>query len=115
PDGREIALHLDRLADRLRSAGQAHVLDARARLDRLAEQSRQALRQLLVDRRLRLTRLAASLDALSPLAVLARGYSLTLKHEDRSVIRSADQVRPGQLIITRFAQGQITSRVEPTT
>jgi exodeoxyribonuclease VII large subunit len=115
PDGREIALHLDRLADRLRSAGQAHVLDARARLDRLAEQSRQALRQLLVDRRLRLTRLAASLDALSPLAVLARGYSLTLNHEDGSLIRSADQVRPGQLVITRLAQGQITSRVESTT
>jgi exodeoxyribonuclease VII large subunit len=112
PDGREIALHLDRLADRLRSAGQAHLLDARARLDRLAEQSRHALGHLLDDRRLRLTRLAASLDALSPLAVLARGYSLTLNHEDRSLIRSADQVQPGQLIISRLAQGQITSRVE---
>jgi exodeoxyribonuclease VII large subunit len=114
PDGREIALHLDRLAERLRSAGQAHLLDARARLDRLAERSRQALGQLLVDRRLHLTRLAASLDALSPLAVLARGYSLTLNHEDHSVIRSPDQVQPGQLIITRLAHGQITSRVEST-
>jgi exodeoxyribonuclease VII large subunit len=112
PDGREIALHLDRLADRLRSAGQAHLLDARDQLDGLADRSRQALRQLLLDRRLRLTRLAASLDALSPLAVLARGYSLTLDHEDGTLIRAAAQVQPGQRIVTRLAEGRITSRVE---
>jgi exodeoxyribonuclease VII large subunit len=112
PDSREIALHLDRLAERLRSAGQAHLHDARARLDRLAERSRHALRQLLLDRRLRLTRLAASLDALSPLAVLARGYSLTLNHEDGTLIRSPDQVQPGQRIVTRLAEGRIISRVE---
>ena len=112
PDCREIALHLDRLADRLRSAGQARLADARARLDRLADRARQALRQLHLDRRLRLARLAASLDALSPLAVLARGYSLTFRRDDLSLIRSADQVEPGQLIVTRLADGQITSRVE---
>jgi exodeoxyribonuclease VII large subunit len=114
PDSREIALHLDRLADRLRSAGQAHLDDARARLDRLADRSRQALRQLHADRRLRLARLAAGLEALSPLAVLARGYSLTLKPDDLSLIRSPDQVQPGQLILSRLANGQITSRVEST-
>jgi exodeoxyribonuclease VII large subunit len=112
PDCREVALHLDRLADRLRSAGQAHLLDARDRLDHLADRSRQALQHLLSDRRLRLTRLAASLDALSPLAVLARGYSLTLKEEDGTLIRSRDQVRPGQRIVTRLAEGRIISRVE---
>ncbi len=112
PDGREIALHLDRLADRLRSAGQAQLHGARARLDRLADRGRQALRQLHLDRRLRLTRLAASLDALSPLAVLARGYSLTLDPENGSLIRSAAQVQPGQRIVSHLAEGQITSRVE---
>ena len=91
------------------------LLDARARLDRLAEQSRQALRQLLDDRRHRLTRLAASLDALSPLAVLARGYSLTLDPTDPDLSSAPPiQVQPGQLILTRLAQGQIISRVEST-
>jgi exodeoxyribonuclease VII large subunit len=112
PDCREIALHLDRLAERLRSAGQAQLQGARARLDRLAERSRQALRQVLHDRRLHLTRLAAGLEALSPLAVLARGYSLTLDHEHGSLIRSADQVKSGQQIVTHLAEGRITSRVE---
>jgi exodeoxyribonuclease VII large subunit len=112
PDCREIALHLDRLTERLRSAGKTRIADARARLDRLADRSRQALRQLHVARRLRLARLAAGLEALSPLAVLARGYSLTFRSDGLSLIRSADQVEPGQRIVTRLAIGQITSRVE---
>ena len=45
PDGREVALHLDRLADRLRLAGQAQLDDARDQLDRLAQRARLALQQ----------------------------------------------------------------------
>jgi exodeoxyribonuclease VII large subunit len=112
PDGREVALHLDRLADRLRLAGHARLDDAREQLNRLAQRARLALHQGLLDRRHRLGRLAASLEALSPLAVLARGYSLTLDFEDKSLIRSAKDVHPGQLILTRLAGDQVLSRVE---
>ncbi|MHB1558658.1 MAG: exodeoxyribonuclease VII large subunit [Isosphaeraceae bacterium] len=112
PDVRDIALHLDRLTERLHAAGQSRIETARTRLDRLADRSRQALLQLLVDRRLRLASLAAALEALSPLAVLARGYSLTLRQDDLSLLRSAGQVQPGQLIVSRLAEGQVISRVE---
>lgn len=112
PDAREVALHLDRLVERLRAAGSARLCDARVQLDRLAERGRQALLQLHANRRLRLARLAAGLEALSPLGVLARGYSLTVRRDDGAVIRSAEQVQPGEALITRLAQGQITSRVE---
>jgi exodeoxyribonuclease VII large subunit len=115
PDGREVALHLDRLADRLRLAGQARLDDARDQLDRLAQRARLALQQGLLDRRHRLARLAASLEALSPIAVLGRGYSLTFHADGKALIRSAEDVRPGQLILTRLATGQIMSRVEATT
>jgi exodeoxyribonuclease VII large subunit len=113
PDGREVALHLDRLADRLRLAGQAQLAGARVQLDRLAERARQALHQGLLNRRHRLVRVAASLEALSPLAVLGRGYSLTFHQDGQTLIRSADEVQPGQIIVTRLAAGQITSRVVP--
>jgi exodeoxyribonuclease VII large subunit len=114
PDCREVALHLDRLADRIRQAGQAQIDLARAKLARLAQRSQLALRQDLLQRRHRLARLAASLEALSPLAVLSRGFSLTFHHDGNSLIRSADQVHPGQLIHTKLASGQIASRVEST-
>ena len=104
PDGREIAL-APRPAGRpapLRRPGPPR---RRPRPPRPAGRPRPARpsAQLLNDRRLRLTRLAASLDALSPLAVLARGYSLTLDHDLRLPHPLPRSGPPGQLITTRLA------------
>ncbi|WP_044149303.1 exodeoxyribonuclease VII large subunit, partial [Singulisphaera acidiphila] len=64
-------------------------------------------------RRHRLGRLVTALEALSPLAVLARGYSLTFQADGVSLVRSADDVQVGDLLHTRLASGPpITSRVE---
>ena len=63
-------------------------------------------------RKHRMARLAASLEALSPLGVLARGYSLTLKADGQSVLRAAGEVQLGEIIQTRLATGRLTSRVE---
>jgi exodeoxyribonuclease VII large subunit len=114
PDAREIRQTLDRLADRITQAGRFHLRDARARLDALTDRTDRALRRGLDERRHRLARLAARLDALSPLAVLARGYSLTFRADGVTLVRSAAEVRPGDLIHTRLAEGQIVSRVEGT-
>jgi exodeoxyribonuclease VII large subunit len=70
------------------------------------------LLRALDDRRNRLARLAGRLEALSPLAVLSRGYSLTLKGDGKTPVRSASDVRPGDRIVTRLASGQLVSRVE---
>jgi exodeoxyribonuclease VII large subunit len=114
PDAREVALHIDRLADRLRVAGLGQLRDARDRLDQLSQRARQALENDLVARRHRAARLAASLEALSPLGVLARGYSLTLMANGKTLVRSSQNVKAGELIHTRLADGLITSRVEST-
>jgi exodeoxyribonuclease VII large subunit len=111
PDAREVRLVLDRLTERLRQSGRSLVKDHRAALDRLAERAQAAIRRDLDGRRHRLGRIAASLDALSPLAVLARGYSLTFS-ENGPLLRSADDVQPGALIETRLASGRLVSRVE---
>lgn len=110
PDMREVAQRLDRLADRLARAGQGRIDQARDRLDRLAERARRALDRALDLRRQHLARLAARLEALSPLGVLARGYSLTTR-EDGTLLRAATDVRPGDRIITRLADGQTTSLI----
>jgi len=58
-----------------------------------------------------LARLAARLDALSPLAVLARGYGLVLDHAGR-VVRTIDTLRPGDPHAVRLAEGRVDCTVE---
>ena len=86
--------------------------DYARRLDELEVSSRRAMRNRLQVSRARLDAAAARLDALSPLAVLARGYSLTQRLADGRVIRDAAELTPGDRIATRFARGQAISRVE---
>jgi exodeoxyribonuclease VII large subunit len=61
----------------------------------------------------RLGSLNARLRALSPLAVLERGYALVL-NERGSVVRSASELTAGDRVSTRLAEGAFTSRVEET-
>lgn len=60
-------------------------------------------------KQLELSKAASMLNALSPLAVLGRGYSLTL-HND-AVITSASEVKADDLITTRLKSSTIISRV----
>jgi exodeoxyribonuclease VII large subunit len=94
------------LKEQLRSP--QHRVDAgRARLEALAGQLHAAMGRTL---RLRTDQLAAvthHLDALSPLAVLSRGYSLTLRKD--AAVRDAEELAPGDPVRLRFARGQATA------
>lgn len=57
--------------------------------------------------------LAARLDALSPLSVLARGYSITLNRGGQ-VLSSPDQLQPGEQLETILASGRVISQVIET-
>ncbi len=70
-----------------------------------------SMRQRVGADRAELKRLAGSLDAMSPLAVLARGYSIAFRAADRLVVRSADEVRPGDALLVRLA-GRGAARLE---
>jgi exodeoxyribonuclease VII large subunit len=59
----------------------------------------------------RLALAAASLDALSPLAVLQRGYAIA-QNEDGKLLRDAKLVSVGDTINVRLAAGRIAARVE---
>ena len=54
------------------------------------------------------------MGAIDPLAVLDRGYSLTMDSQGRAV-RSIDGIESGELLETRIADGMIRSRVESST
>jgi len=63
----------------------------------------------------KLNTLMAKLGALSPLAILNRGYSITVKSKNNKAIKDSSTVKKNDFIITRLAKGEIKSRVEKTT
>jgi exodeoxyribonuclease VII large subunit len=77
----------------------------------LHENLRACLRQELRLRREALQGRGGRLDALSPLAILRRGYSLTRDPGGR-IIRRAAEVTTGEVIETTLAEGRLRSRVE---
>jgi len=101
------ALHL-----RMEHAAEADLRTRQQRVDdfqtRLTE--RMSLRREAVSRTLE--RLQVQLRALSPLAVLERGYSVT-RTPDGRVVRSAAELKPNDELLTRLAEGEVRSRVTP--
>ncbi|HCU54037.1 MAG TPA: exodeoxyribonuclease VII large subunit [Gammaproteobacteria bacterium] len=70
-----------------------------------------ALQRSLDHSRDQLGRLAHTLETLSPLATLARGYAI-VETPKGVVLRTAGQVKPGDPVRARLAQGAIDCRVE---
>lgn len=56
--------------------------------------------------------LSARLDALSPLAVLGRGYAVCWNAGRDGIIRSADAVSPGDRVHVTLAEGELSCRVD---
>lgn len=83
-------------------------------LDFLTKSLHQNTVKMLTAREKQLAALAGKLDALSPLAILSRGYSLTLRAIDGEVVRRAAELQPGDLLCIRFADGEAISWVEKT-
>lgn len=86
---------------------------ARERLQAYTTRMDRSLSRTLQRAVVRRGALEARLIALSPLAVLDRGYALVLG-EDGRLIRSTEQVAAGDRVRTRLADGTFTSRVEET-
>ena len=112
PDARDVRATLDALRDRLLLAGASRVARARAEVQALGDRLDRAADRAVERRRADVARQAAALEALSPLGVLARGYSLTYRDGEAAPLRSAAPCRPGDLLRTRLADGEVLSRVE---
>lgn len=67
----------------------------------------QRVRSRLTLRRQTVTSLMGALDGLSPLAVLARGYSIVQTVPEGTVVRRADQVAVGDEVSAKLASGRL--------
>ncbi|GAB3462030.1 exodeoxyribonuclease VII large subunit [Azotobacter salinestris] len=83
----------------------------RQRLEHLGERLPRAMQGTLRERRQRLEAAAQTLQAVSPLATLGRGYAILLDDRGRA-IRAAAQTQPGQHLHARLAEGGLELRVE---
>ncbi|MET0650296.1 MAG: exodeoxyribonuclease VII large subunit, partial [Pyrinomonadaceae bacterium] len=103
---------LDAVRGRLSPAGMAASASrTRVRLAVGGAALESAARARLDDARRRLGLAVASLDAMSPLAVLGRGYALATDERGR-VLRSARAVSAGETVRVRLAEGSLRCRVE---
>jgi exodeoxyribonuclease VII large subunit len=89
----------------------SRVAEARAHFEVLCAERDAAIEARAVDARRRLEVTAASLDALSPLAVLHRGYSLA-EDENGRLLRDAADVAVGDAVRVRLAKGRLRCRIE---
>lgn len=78
--------------------------------DELLRQLQNYARAFVTQKRQRFQVLAGQLNALSPLAILERGYSLTFD-ERGGLLKRAAECRQGQLIVSRLRYGRVTSKV----
>jgi exodeoxyribonuclease VII large subunit len=108
------ARRLTSLIDRLR----LHDITARIgtihrRLQSVDGRLHRTTTQIINTRQTRLDRASAGLEALSPLAVLSRGYALVYS-ADGKLLRSAAATAAGQTIRARLAHGTLEAEVTQT-
>src|SRR5690606_38147313 len=124
PDGAEMRDRLDQIARRLTASLRERAVSARRHLQMLADRRvltrpfdrlleheieldewQRRLTQAIRVRRQRcvdeIARIAGSLNALSPLSVLERGYSIT-QTADGTVVKDSSQVEVGKMVTTRL-------------
>lgn len=95
---------------RARHALTGRSMELSQRVDELSSRMETAVVNTASERRQDVRRLAVHLNAISPLAVLQRGYSMTSDSKGR-FIRSAKDVKEGQEVATRVADGEFRSKV----
>ena len=83
----------------------------RERLLALGPRQQAAIARELQRDAMKLGGLARSLEAVSPLATVARGYALVTR-EDGSLVRSVTQVQEGDALRARLGDGALKLRVE---
>ena len=135
PNSAELESRVDQLSKRVRQAAFSRITRAKQILDQLSnrrlflqphslhQQRRQIVDELetrghraafrfVQNQRQRLANLARAAEALSPLNVLQRGYTVTRKTDDQSAVRKSSQLKIGDEIQTLLEEGQAISVVK---
>ncbi|HIU44300.1 MAG TPA: exodeoxyribonuclease VII large subunit [Candidatus Ventrousia excrementavium] len=132
-DAAELRIGLRNLLSHMTRSVLAQITERRARLDAIAskrimsspyeylnerslllsmqeQRMTSAMAALLAEKRKQYVHLAATMDAISPLKVLSRGYSMV--QGEQGVVKSAADVVPGDRLTVRFSDGRADCLVQ---
>lgn len=110
----EKRLLLDQMTDRLCAALPARLTREEQKLTVLRQRLLTAGQGGLHRRRLRFAQTVATLNAISPLRVLARGYAVATRGKRGAVVTDAAALEAGDTLHIRFAKGAANCRVTDT-
>jgi exodeoxyribonuclease VII large subunit len=110
----ELERRLEHARVRLANAVARERERATTRLGHLAQRLGRAVRRLQEKREAGLLTLRGTLDALSPLAVLGRGYGIARRESDGAILRASRQVSSGDAIHLRLSRGALRAAVTET-
>lgn len=103
---------LERLASsRVLKSPINYIHDRRLQVDYVQHRLTAAFSETVQRKHRRFASLTAKLDAMSPLKVLARGYSMASDGQG-TLLRSVKQIKPGDRLTVRFADGSAAAVVE---
>jgi len=112
---RDLKLRKQRLLDvsnkRVLQNPKYYIDDRRIQVDRSAERLLSSMQSLIYKKSERYSRLSASLDAMSPLKVLGRGYAIA-RRADGTVVKNASDVNHGDQLKVRLKQDEISCTVD---
>ena len=113
-------IRMDDVRRQVREAGRAlsllspknQLLRVSERLGAIRVRLLQSITKRLESSRVPCRTLVAQLHALSPLAVLARGYSVTWKLPERSLVKNASELSPDDQVAIQFGKGKAIASIE---
>ncbi len=82
------------------------------RIDGLTESLKRSLEFIIQDKRQKFELRVSKLEALNPLGILSRGYSITEKLPEHKILRDVKYLKIGDRLSTRLRKGSFSSVVE---
>ena len=102
--------YLDRLMNRFTTNLQSKVSNAQRKFEIISQNIQPVLERKMLNESYHLQLLQQRIQSQDPALLLKRGYSITLK--DGKSVRSASQLKSGDIIETKFAEGSVKAEVE---
>lgn len=103
---------LEQISERLRREHPVYYLQQlRDKMEKLELQLHKVTKQVLKEKDTRFSYAVAHLDALSPLKVMQRGYSLVTRFQSKQIVRSVHEVQPGDLLRIELQDGILKCQI----